>query len=281
MDDIKTNHIELLKQTISHLVELSKRTEDLLRQKNPNGLTDINAVKKFYDLTNNFSQYCNKLNEEEFSNNIANIYKTTGGILGQFSSNIFKIMEKNQLDELKSFVIQLPQEFLNTMASLANYLKNANNELINQKDNLVNKLDEYKKFNVNQQESYIPMNNLNEDGFLYGISQGILGFIGNSLKLITDKNFTLDSSLTRISNVFSRISNTTSKLDLSNSWKEIGSFFTSSQMGVLVGGLIAAAGSYVLIKKLFTNVFICILWFKKEPAFYCIIMGIANADLPL
>ena len=191
----------------------------------------------------NFTQYCNTLDAKSFNSNIKEIFTNSNQLINFFSYRVFIIVKNNELDSLKGTFQEIPTLILNYLSSINNYIKSCAQNLKNEQNQLMQGINNNNVVVKQESTQY-----LNESDFLIGTITGAFKVIQKIFNIITLKTGSMDKLLeatTRsINNLDSKIRSAPTGFD---GLKDI---FLSKDLGIILGGTIAAIGIFVILRRL-------------------------------
>lgn len=250
--------IENLKETFNELLKVLTILIKYISNRNPNS-KDLSTLENYQKNVRKFYQYCESLNTISFQRDIKGIYQTAGKLINYFSNNIIDIIESNDATSLSKYMSNLPRKMQSLLIAMKDYISEENSKMINTQKRIIQKRKQYLMQRGIQQENLIP---ISEGGFIGGLFGGFTRTFVSAFKMITFKEQNINNEIDRANNhldaLNKRLDNTLGRVDSeasgSSNWQHIKGYFTSSEFGATVGGIVGIVLIFIMIRKALSGI---------------------------
>ena len=235
------------------MLNVSQRVLQELQNKNEDKIVDINNIKNYIENLKQFSNYCNSLNDQKFNDEIKNIFTRSNELINFFSCRVFVIVKNNNLIALEPTFREIPQLILNYLSTITNYIKTSTETIKNESHKMPQNINNAQQLNNAPQKvvSNESMTYLTELDFITNIGSGFLNFLNKFIRIIDFRSNSLQNMTTSITNEISKLSDKIKSAPPGfNGLKDI---FLSNEMGRVLGGIIAALGIFVILRRFFNK----------------------------
>lgn len=247
---------------------------------------DMEKLVKYNTNLVNFIRYIHTLKEDQFANNIKEIYERVKKLLEFFSIDVVKIINDNGLtQDLNPRLKGLPELIIQLLNSFNIYINEENKKINSNKDNLVKKMNEYKKAgnslepdNINTRTFNNNPNNksLNESNSYFYKYYSLIqeaeqvtttvitqeptwlgSLFSGGLKTLTNAFKFLSFDSNKVGNACDKFSRGIDKLNAAankamNSGNSL-SFFTTPEFAQALGGILILVTAFAVIRRVFNK----------------------------
>ena len=147
------------------------------------------------------------------------------------------------MDSLQSTFQTIPQLILNYLSSINNYIKSSTQDLKNQQNQL------QQQINTNIRQESIEY--LNENDIVEGTLSGVVKVASKIFNIFTLKEKSIDNLMNSTTGALNRLSDTIKRSPAN--FEGMKNIFLSRELGVVLGGTVAAIGIFVVMRRLFNK----------------------------
>lgn len=238
--------IQLIKSVINQLYNICKILLNLLKKNNSTDISDLNNITNYLKVLTHFKDnICPQLSEEYFKNNNKKLFNDLKYILTYFCKDVTVIINKYNLESLKSLLSDLTHSILLLLTTISTYSRFQIIKMNNTTQSIKSK-----KMNITQESNDVLI--LKEE-FFYGLGYGFTKFFIKFADIISFKANSINNTWTSFINLLSKINTKFKSISKDSTINNYINILTSSEIGILIGSSIGLFVTFILIRKVFSK----------------------------